>query len=155
MRQTISKTLSTVYKRAKKELPILLVLFQIGFVVGTLFYFVGKLIDATSALSFLGTIAQMSATIFSIFSAALLFLLKDSSGEVREIISKGDLIASYLLFTLAIFHSLLSILSIEPNAPVDLRTPYGFILVILPLWWMTAAILIVALFIWKLYVRRV
>jgi len=142
------------YNIAEKGLPELIILLLIGFIIGTIFQIFGKPIDPASALSFLSTIAEISATILSIFSAASLFMMELSPGAIRRVMSKGDFVASFLLFTLAIIHSLASILTIEKDTPVDLRTFNGHILIFLPLMWMISAIIIVGFFIWKLYVKR-
>ena len=146
----------TLRQKAKKELlsSELITLFLTGFIIGTIFHIFGKPVDAASALSFLGAIAEISATILSIFSAAALFLMERSPGATRKVMSKGDFIAGFILFTLAILHSLASILTIEKDTPVDLRTFNGDILIFLPLMWMTSAIIIVGFFIWKLTLKE-
>jgi len=146
----------TLKEKAKKELlsSELITLFLIGFVMGTFFHIFGKPIDAESALTFLNAIAEISATILSIFSAAALFLIERSPAAIRKVMSKGDFVAGFILFTLAILHSLASILTIEKDTPVDLRTFNGDILIFLPLMWMTSAIIVVGFFVWKLTLKE-
>jgi len=67
---------------------------------------------------------------------------------------KGDFVSAFVLFTLAILHSLASILTIEKDMLVDLRTFNGDILIFLPLMWMTSGIVIVGFFIWKLTLKE-
>jgi hypothetical protein len=64
--------------------------------------------------------------------------------------TKGDFLSGSFLFTLAILHSLISILTIEPDTLIDLRTQNADFLVIMPLMWMIFAIIVVGFFIWRL-----
>lgn len=153
-KKTISKSLSLDYNVVKEKLPIITVICYAVFVVGVAIGLFGRSVAATSALAFLGSIAQISATILSIFSSGFLFLLGLSSKKIRQNFSKGDFIAAFALFTVTIIHCLVSILVIEPDKPIDLGTTAGFILVVMPLWWMTGAIMIIAVFIWGLYTEK-
>jgi hypothetical protein len=127
----------------------LIALTFIGFVIGTSFHLFGKPVSADSALTFLSSIAGISAGILSIFSAVALFLMERSPIARRKVMPKGDFISAFILFTLAILHSLAGILAIEPDTLVDLRTLNGDLLLFLPLMWMISAIVVVGFFIWK------
>jgi len=144
----------TLKEKAKKELlensREIIVLSLIGFTIGTSFHIFGKPISAESALAFLSSIAEISSAILGIFSAAALFLMERSPVAIRKVMRKGDFVSAFVLFTLAILHSLASILIIEKDSLIDLRTSSGDILIFLPLMWMTSAIIIVGFFIWKL-----
>jgi len=63
-------------------------------------------------------------------------------------------VVSFLLFAFAIIHSLTSILVFDQDTPVVLGSPLGFILVLSPLYWMTAGILSVGFLVWKLYAKK-
>jgi len=76
--------------------------------------------------------------------------MERSTVAIRKVMSRGDFVSAFVLFALAILHSLVSILTIEKDTPVDLRTSSRDILIFLPLMWMTSAIVIVGFFIWKL-----
>jgi len=143
-------------KKAKKELLSyeFITLFLIGFTIGAVFHIFGKPINAESALAFLSSIAEISAAILGIFSAAALILIERSPKAIRKVMPKGDFVSAFILFTLAILHSLASILTVEKDTFIDLRTFHGDILIFLPLIWMTSAIIIVGFFIWKLTQRR-
>ena len=109
----------------------------------------GKPVSAESALAFLSSIANISAAILGIFSAAALFLMERSPIAIRKVMPKGDFVSAFVQFTLAILHSLVGILAIEKDTPVDLRTFSGDVLIFSPFMWMTSAIVIVGFFIWK------
>jgi hypothetical protein len=144
----------TLKDKVKKELlknsHEIIALSLIGLTIGTSFHLFGKPISAESALAFLSSIANISAAILGIFSAAALFLMERSPIAVRRVMPKGDFVSAFVLFALAILHSLASILTIDKDTSVDLRTSSGDILIFLPLMWMTSAIVIVGFFIWKL-----
>jgi hypothetical protein len=146
----------TLKEKAKKELLSyeLITLFLIGFTIGTIFHTFGKPISAESALAFSSSIAEISAAILGIFSAAALFLMERSPVAIRKVMPRGDFVLAFVLFTLAILHSLASILTIEKDMLVDLRTFNGDILIFLPLMWMTSGIVVVGFFIWKLTLEK-
>jgi hypothetical protein len=125
-------------------------LLALGLLTGIIFGVFGKTIPAETALTFLSSIAEISATMLSIFFAAALLLIGRSVESIREVISKSDFVAGSVLFTSAILHSLISILSIEGGTFIDLRTYDAALLVVMPLNWMIFAIVVVCFFIWKL-----
>jgi hypothetical protein len=127
-----------------------LILLALGLLTGTVFGVFGKSIAAETALTFLGAITDISATMLSIFFAAALLLMGRSQETIRKLMSKSDFIAGTVLFTSAILHSLISILAIEPDVLIDLRTFDATFLVVMPLNWMIFAIVVVCFFIWKL-----
>ena len=127
-----------------------LTLLVIGLVIGMLFGAFGKPIASETAVTFLTLIAEISATVLSIFFAAALLLVGRSELAIRRIMSIKDFVAGSFLFTVAILHSLISILCIETGVVIDLRTNEALILVIFPLMWMIFSIVVVSFFLWKL-----
>jgi hypothetical protein len=127
-----------------------LTLLAIGLTIGILFSTFGKPVTAETAVTFLTSIAEISATIFSLFFAAALLLVGRSESAILRVMSKKDFVAGSFLFTLAILHSLISILTIEAGAIIDLRTFDALVLVIFPLMWMIYSIVVVSFFLWKL-----
>lgn len=125
-------------------------LLALGLLTGTIFGVFGKPIPAETALTFLSSITDISATMLSIFFAAALLLIGRSQESIRQVISKRDFIAGSGLFTSAILHSLISILSIEAGTLIDLRTFDAALLVVMPINWMIFAIVVVCFFIWKM-----
>jgi hypothetical protein len=55
-----------------------------------------------------------------------------------------------LFCSLAILHSLISILTIETDAVIDLRTFDALVLVVFPLMWIIYSLVVVSFFLWKL-----
>ena len=149
-----SKTLTIAYNITKQEFPKVISFVLIGIVVGTFIITFGRSINPTFAMGFLSTIAQISATLLGIFYAAFLFLIGLNKEDIRNVMDKGDFIASFLLFTIAIVHSLISILVMEPDQPIALGTPLGSFMILAPLFWMIAAILMIGIFLWHLFIRR-
>ena len=127
-----------------------LTLLAVGLIMGMMFSAFGKPIAAETAVTFLTSIAEISATIFSIFFAAALLLVGRSQSVIFRILSKRDFVAGSFLFTLAILHSLISILTIEQGTVIDLSSFDALILVIFPLMWMIYSIVVVSFFLWKL-----
>ena len=127
-----------------------LTLFVIGLVIGIMFNAFGKSVASETAVAFLTSIAEISATILSIFFAAALLLVGRSPSAIRRIMSKKDFAAGAFLFTLAILHSLISILTIETDAVIDLRTYDALVLVVFPLMSMIFSLVVVSFFLWKL-----
>ena len=127
-----------------------LTLFAIGLIIGVMSNAFGKPVAAETAVTFLSLITEISATTLSLFFAAALLLVGRSQSAIRRIMSKKDFAAGAFLFTLAILHSLLSILTIETDAIIDLRTFDALVLVIFPLMWMIFSIVVVSFFLWKL-----
>ena len=139
----------------KKEFLAYFAIFLLVLSVLLLVRLLGGSVDAKSALSFLNVIAKISATLLGMFSAGFLFLLGTlSPRDIREIMSKSDFAASFLLFSVAILHSLMSMLTIDQDTTVNFLTLENVILYFLPFWWMIAGILVLAFFVWKLYVKR-
>lgn len=139
----------------KEEILLFMVmLVTIGAMAFFTGFFAGS-IDSESALRFLSAISKISATLLGMFIAGFLFLLGRLPPRVTtKIVSKYDFVASFLLFTIAVLHSLTSMLTIKQNTSVDFLSPVGFLLYFGPLCWMIGGIVLVALFTWKLYINR-
>ena len=121
----------------------LLVGMFIGFVVSSL----AIRTDPASALEFLSATAQIGATIFGIFSAAILFLMESPRKKIRVIMSKEFFVLSFCLFGAAILSSLIAMLTISQDKSVALSS------VAFPFYMMTAGIIALGIFIWDLYAK--
>ena len=136
------------------RVPLFFVMLAVMGVATFLISFVVRNVDSNSLLGFMSVIAKISATFLGMFIAGFLFLL-GSSTDVREAVSIGDLIASFVLFSLAILHSLISMLTIIRDTSVDLLVPTSWILYIAPLCWMIGAIFVLSILVWNLYVEKI
>ena len=99
--------------------------------------------------------AKISATLLAIYSSDFLFLLGTDKVGVRQVTSRNAFAVSFFLFALAILHSLVSMLFIDPNGTIDLRLVGNYVIVLMPVFWMFGAILMIAGLIWVLYRARI
>jgi hypothetical protein len=126
-----------------KGLPYLEILFFISSViVGIFLYFMvsgmGFLVDSASALAVLGATARISATMLSILTALLVYLLR--SQRVRDEIPMSYLVSTMGYFFVAVVSSVITMVLVKEDSSLNLKT------LLMPLISMCGALLLVFVF---------
>lgn len=124
-----------------------------GILLGLTVYLFSKEVSAVFALEYLSAIAQINATILSVFFGVFIVVIGLSKKEIISIMDKSDLIASFLCFFFSIVFSLINILNLPENTIINIGSVDGYLLIIVPIFWLIVGLTFVGMLVWNLYAK--